>query len=323
MENNVKQVIIDSSSHFEDMEFGGGILILNGADVHLSNVRISGNGIEITEKGKLSMKNSVICDVETGINVDSYCILRGIHANEFRRVKSGIKFNSTDAALEEENSISGNIFLVDGDGEAVSIKAGLNIRNSTETTADISKLARKICLMNNETLVKVHGKLSDITTTIFRVQNSEELEQALLNCSTGNIIKLSGGNYYGNLIVDKEITIIGEGMDETVIVPREYLNKDCIECGIRIKSGNVCIEKLCIDGKNNRFMDGIRYEDGIFPNNEFKSICIKNTVRRGISVWPEDKKDTVIKGCIFENIKEHQVLQHSRKKSIRSFKEGI
>lgn len=316
MDDDVKQIIIDSSSHLEDMTFEGGIMILNGADVHLSNVKVSGNGIEVRENSKLSMKNSVIYNAETGISVDSGCSIGGIHGNEFRMVKSGIRFCKAGAVMEEENSISGNIFLIDGDGEAVAIEAELNV-------VDISKLARKICLMNNEALVRGYGAYSGIITTIFRVHSSEELEKVLLSCSSGNIIKLSNGNYYGNIIVDKEITIIGEGMDGTVIVPREYLNKDDIEYGIIIKSGNVCIEKLCIDGKNYRFKDGIRYEDGAFHNNEFRSICIKNTVRRGISVWPEDTEDTIIKGCIFENIKEHQVLQHSRKKSLGHPKEGI
>lgn len=313
----MKQVIIGRNCHIENKAFENGIIILNGADVHLSNVRVSERGIEVKEKSKLSMENSIIYTVETGIKVDSDCTLGKIQTNEFRGIKSGIKFNGAGAIMEEENSISDNIFVIDEPGEAVAITTGLNIKNSRNPIADISKLARKICLMNNEALVRGYGVFSDIITTIFRVYCSEELEEALSGCSTGNIIRLSGDNFFGNIVVDKEITIIGTSMDKTVIVPHNDLKKDAIEYGIRIKSGNVCIENLCIDGRNYKFRDGIRYDNGIFHNNEFKCLCIKNTARRGISIWPEDTKCTIIKECLFENIKEHQGIYFSGSGNIK------
>ncbi|WP_156939798.1 hypothetical protein [Clostridium lundense] len=299
------------------------IHILGGAEVVLDGIIIDGCNLEETvginlEKNsgsKITLMNSYINNVDTGIEVNENNILGKIINNKFSNILIGIKNLGQGSVIENLYNVIYNTFEFKEKGIAIAFSTGVNLgKDKVRLVTDGINFARILSINNGYALVKGYGIFNHISTKTFKVSNGEELDKAIQNSDNGNIILLSKGKYYGNICITKEIAIIGE--DDVSIIPSENYDEDFTQYGLRINSSNLFIKNLTIDGKGNGklrkdicyFRDGIRYEGEINNNNKFVNIHIKNIRRRGISIWPENIRGTEIRNCIVENVLEQQYI---------------
>lgn len=299
------------------------IFIDNNSEVELVDIQIDNVNAKDTKgivmnnnsKSMLHMYNSIINNVEIGIEVNSDNVLGDIINNKFYNFKEGITSVQKGASVK---CIKNNIFKSRKDEVGISFSTGVNIYKEDELVlvTNGTKFARELSLNNNYAFVKGDGMFSHITTECYKVNNQEKLNGSLKNCDTGNIIILEKGLYYGNIVLDKQVALIGEESLKSVIVPRddEYIENP--QYGIIISSDNIFIKDISINGKGNcksnnsksNFRDGIRYSGDNLDNNQFINVNIKNIQRRGISIWPNNSHDNLIENCVIENIEKQACI---------------
>jgi parallel beta-helix repeat protein len=77
--------------------------------------------------------------------------------------------------------------------------------------------------------------------------NYSTIREAIANASAGDTVFVKKGIYYGGVIVDKSISLIGEDNQETIIRRQSYFRYGW-EYGIQVTADNVTISGFTIDG---------------------------------------------------------------------------
>lgn len=300
------------------------IYVKNGATLNLFDVEINNvcskfsRGIVLQDcsKSKINIRNSTILNTNIGMEINSGNILGKMINNKFNNVDIGICNINKGTIIENLECIRNNLFNTNK--EAISFSTGVNIKRGKNINLITNgvKFARILCLNNHYALIRGYEVFNGIETSCYNVKNNEELTNALSICKKGAIILMSKGKYYGNIVIKKEIALIGEDIENTIIMPKENYTASSPQYGLQISSSNLLIKNLSIDGSGNpklhkdkcHFRDGIHYLYKLSNNNKFKNIHIRNVLRRGISIWPEFTTNTCILNCIIENIKNKQCI---------------
>ena len=256
--------------------------------------------------------------LKTALVVNSNNVIGSIIDNFFDHLSIGICNIQNGTTIKDIFKIKHNLFK-SIKNYAIGFSTGLKIieDSNIHSLSNGVAFSRTLCLNNNLAYIKGDGDFKEINTKFYKINNSDELKTTLLNCNSGNIIYLMKGFYFGDFTINKEISILGEDIEKTIILPQYKLNSSIPQYGIRILSSNIIIMNLTIDGKGNKlledtytFRDGIRYEYFNGTNNIFSNIIIKNVLRRGISIWPK-AENTTISNCKIYNVCNNQGVYFS------------
>jgi len=132
-----------------------------------------------------------------------------------------------------------------------------------------------------------NAKAATITVDDSGGANYEKIQDAIDVAEDGDTIRVYEGNYAENVVVDKSLTIIGNGTENTTIDARG--NKDVV----RIQTDYVNISKFNITGSGDDVLDaGIE----IYTSNNIISRCnISNNDYCGIRLY--DSSNNTISSC--------------------------
>ena len=114
---------------------------------------------------------------------------------------------------------------------------------------------------------------------------SDNLQQTLDNSQDGDVITLAAGQYLGNFIINKQITLRGTGIkDEVAIIDSQGKGH-----GLRLKNSHITIENLTIINWGDDLTEqnsGVYSHDKI-DNKKVPNITIKNNILigDGFGIW--------------------------------------
>ncbi|SHH71005.1 right-handed parallel beta-helix repeat-containing protein [Clostridium grantii] len=299
IKNNDSNVFLSNSSY---------VLFKNCKFIGFNDTKSDAIYIEEDSNCTINLISCSFTLLKTGLVLNSNNTLGSIIKNRFDHLSIGISNIQHGSTIQDIFKIKHNLFK-SIKNYAIDFSTGTKILENTKLTllSNGSDFSRTLCLNNNLAYIKGLGEFEEINTKFYKVNNSDELKTTLLNCSSGNILYLMKGFYFGDFTIQKEISLLGEDMNQTIIVPQVKNNSNTPQYGIRILSSNVIIMNLSIDGKGNKllrdtcnFRDGIRYEYFNGTNNVFSNILIKNVLRRGISIWPKAENTTISNCKIFD-----------------------
>lgn len=185
-------------------------------------------------------------------------------------------------------------------------------RQTTQQDMEASSLANIIYVDDNNVIGPWNGSIKSPYKTI---------NDAVLNCTEGDTIFVFNGTYFENIIINKRISIIGEGnaiidgMYQEYVV---YINCDNIvlkdltirnsggfdkNCGILVASDN----NLIIDCEIYRARTGILVDGG--TNNQIKNTTFYSN---GEGIKIESSEDSEIKDCVFYHNAFSSEIHHSK-----------
>ena len=135
------------------------------------------------------------------------------------------------------------------------------------------------------------------------------INAAIAAAAPGDVIRIAGGRYAENVVVDKPVTLAGEDCDHTVLFPAVSAANPCPGnslCGgtasnvILVQANDVTIHDVTIDGDNPHLTSGIVVDgadidarNGIITNNDIggfsnltvHDVTVKNVFLRGIYAY--------------------------------------
>ena len=147
------------------------------------------------------------------------------------------------------------------------------------------------------------------------------INDAIANCTEGDTIFVFNGTYFENIVIDKRISIIGEGgaiidgMYNDYVAHVNHNNVVLKDLIIRNSGGFKDNCGLLIESDSNLIIDCeiYRARTGMLVNNS-KNTQIKNTVfySNGEGIKIESSDDTEIRDCVFYNNAFASEVHHSK-----------
>jgi parallel beta-helix repeat protein len=207
-----------------------------------------------------------------------------VHGNVIEEVDLGLYFYVASNLTVTENDMTGSshgLYAADGIEDAVI--EGNTFTNNTIQVEDISGgLDLELILDNNtfDRAVVVRG--SGIKVPII----FSSIEDAIDAAESGDTVEVMAGTYVHvqQIIIDKDLTIIGENKDTTIIKPDPGFTDSYL---FRVNAGEFNLSNVTLDGDGNLY-GGVRYTDpgtGTLDNNIFKNIVFPGYTGIGVVIY--------------------------------------
>ncbi|RLF36314.1 MAG: hypothetical protein DRN08_01565 [Thermoplasmata archaeon] len=118
------------------------------------------------------------------------------------------------------------------------------------------------------------------------------IQEAINNATDGDTIYVHSGVYHESIIIDKQLNIIGEGKDTTII------DGDYADWTVKVEASNVHIERLAIINGGPRFIEGGILLDG--SSNQIINCSISDNKGTGVYLYT-GSSNNIIEDCIIHN----------------------
>jgi len=127
------------------------------------------------------------------------------------------------------------------------------------------------------------------------VSISDDLQSSLDSAIDGDIVIISAGEYKGNFIVNRAITIIGENL--TIEDDLTVINANGVGHAIELRNSNITVQNLTI---TNWGSDLTAQNSGIYTDKKSTNITIKNNNLSGdgFGIWIQRSQGVLIKNNV-------------------------
>ena len=146
------------------------------------------------------------------------------------------------------------------------------------------------------TLTPAEGPVENLNTSV----TYGTIQLAVDAAGVGHTLAVAAGTYVevGQIVINKDLTIIGENKDTTIIKPDPGFTDSYL---FRVNAGEFNLSNVTLDGDGNLY-GGVRYTapgTGTLDNNIFKNIVFPSYTGIGVVVYADD---VVVSNNIFTNI---------------------
>ena len=207
-----------------------------------------------------------------------------VQANVIEEVDLGLYFYVASNLTVTDNDMTGcsdGLYTADGIEDAV-IEDNTFTSNTVQVQDDSGDLDLELILDNNtfDRAVVVRGSGIKVPTIFSSIQD------AIDAADPGDTVGVMAGTYVHvqQIIIDKDLTIIGENKDTTIIKPDPGFTDSYL---FRVNAGEFNLSNVTLDGDGNLY-GGVRYTDpgtGTLDNNIIKNMKSSKYMGFGVVVY--------------------------------------